>query len=277
MKIEISRRKRWQLFSLRDLQELNHYRDLLLTLVMRDVNVLYKQTVLGFAWAIIKPAFQMVVFTVVFGHLAGMQKDIGGMPYAIWSFAALVPWTYFATAMTASTGSLVSNTQFLTKVYFPRVIIPLVPIISKLVDFCIAFLVLIPMMIYYHVMPNANLVFLPLLILQMMVIAFGIGLWLSAMAIQYRDVQQLMQFLVQILMYAAPIIWPISYLNNHQTIRTIIAFYPMTGVVEGFRACLLGGPMPWDLIGCGAITGLVILVGGLAYFRNKEDVFADVA
>jgi lipopolysaccharide transport system permease protein len=277
MHLEITARKKWQLFGWRDIVELKQYRDLLYMLVMRDISILYKQTVLGFAWAIIKPLFQMVLFTLIFGKLAGLQdKMVSNVPYAVFSFAALVPWTYFSTALSGATGSLVANSQFLTKVYFPRIIIPLTPAISKLVDFAIAFGVLFLVVLYYGIPLSINLIYLPIMIVLMLMVTFGMGLWLSAMSVQYRDVQQLMQFIMQLLMYAAPIIWPITVLPNIPWLREVYALYPLVGIIEGFRSAILGTPMPWDLIGIGALSTSIILFTGLIYFRSKEDYFADV-
>ena len=245
-------------------------------LVKRDVTVLYKQTILGFAWAVIKPLAQMIIFTLIFGKFAGIEGQLDGeIPYSLFSFAALVPWTYFSSSLTNSTGSLVANSMFITKVYFPRVIIPITPVISKLVDFGIAFVILLAMIFAYGYAPNINIVFLPVLILLMFGTSLGIGLWLSALAIQYRDINQMIVFLVQLLLYLSPVIWPIKYVPD--SLRLMYGLYPMAGVIEGFRASLLGmGSMPWDLIGMGSITTTVLLLSGLWFFRGKENIFADV-
>ncbi|MDZ4845801.1 MAG: ABC transporter permease [Chitinophagales bacterium] len=277
MRVEISKRKTWQLITAKDVAELLHYRDLLYMMVKRDVTIIYKQTVLGFAWAIIKPVVQMVIFTIIFGKFAGMQNQIdGNIPYALFSFVALVPWTYFSSALSNATNSLVSGQVFITKVYFPRVIIPLTPVISKLVDFSIAFVIMLVMMFYYGIAPTPLVVVIPLLVVIMVMASLGMGLWLSALSIQYRDINQMMAFLVQLLMYLAPVIWPITLLPEKY--RLVYGLYPMVGVIEGFRACLLGtSRIPWDLIGMGSITAVVLLFTGLVYFRNKEKIFADVA
>jgi lipopolysaccharide transport system permease protein len=273
---KINPRKGWQFFTAEDLRELMQYKDLLYMLVGREVSVLYKQTVLGFAWAIFRPLVQMVIFTVIFGKLVNMQSMIGtGIPYAVFSFTALVPWTYFAVALNSSTGSLIGNQQFITKVYFPRIIIPITPIISKLLDFAIAFIILVVMLFAYGIVPNYQIVFLPLLVLLMMMTALGMSLWLSALAIQYRDVGQFMQFFAQLLMYAAPVIWPITLVPDN--LRFVYGFYPMAGVIEGFRASLIGqSAMPWDMIGTGFITATILMITGILYFRSRENVFADV-
>lgn len=263
---KINPRKGWHFFTAEDLRELLQYKDLLYMLVGREVSVLYKQTVLGFAWAIFRPVVQMVIFTVIFGKLVNMQSMIGtDVPYAVFSFTALVPWTYFAVALNSSTGSLIGNQQFITKVYFPRIIIPITPILSKLLDFVIAFVVLVVMLFAYGIVPNYQIVFLPLLVLLMMMTALGMSLWLSALAIQYRDVSQFMQFFAQLLMYAAPVIWPITLVPEGY--RFVYGFYPMAGVIEGFRASLIGqSAMPWDMIGAGFITATILMITGILYF-----------
>lgn len=273
---KIKPRKGLQFFTVDDFKELMQYKDLLYMLVGREVSVLYKQTVLGFAWAIFRPLVQMVIFTVIFGKLVNMQSMIGtGVPYAVFSFTALVPWTYFAVALNSSTGSLIGNQQFITKVYFPRIIIPITPVISKLLDFAIAFVILVIMLLAYGIVPNYQVLFLPILILLMMMTALGMSLWLSALAIQYRDVAQFMQFFAQLLMYAAPVIWPITLVPDN--LRFAYGFYPMASVIEGFRAALIGQTaMPWDMIGSGFITAFILLISGIFYFRSRENVFADV-
>jgi lipopolysaccharide transport system permease protein len=269
--IIIEPKKGWQPVNWKELWE---YRDLLYFMVRRDISVLYKQTILGFAWAIIRPLFSMVIFSVVFGRWAKVPSD--GIPYPIFSYAALVPWTYFSGAMTGATQSLISNSSMFTKVYFPRLIIPLTPIISGLLDFAIAFLFMGALMIWFQVVPTSNIVFLPLLLFLMILTAAGIGIWLSALAIQYRDIKYAVQFLSQILMYAAPVVWPAS-LIPHQ-FRLIYGLYPMGGIIEGFRAALIGHrSMPWDLIAAGAFSALVLCFTGTLYYRRKEKIFADVA
>lgn len=277
MEVKISKQQAEQVLSAQYFKDIYRYKDLLYMLIKRDISVIYKQTVMGFAWAIFRPLVQMVVFTVFFGKLLGVgQKIDGGVPYALFSYAALVPWTYFASTLNGSTGSLVSNAQFLTKVYFPRLIIPIVPLIAKMVDFLIAFTILVIMLAFYGLTPGIEILFLPVLLVIMVLSAFGISLWLSALAIQYRDVQQLMMFLAQLLMYAAPVIWPMNIIP--QEYQLWYGLYPMVGVIEGFRAILLGsGPVPYHLIGMGAITTAIVLLTGLVYFRRNEDKFADVS
>lgn len=258
--------------------ELRHYKDLFYFLVKRDVTVMYQQTVMGFAWAIIRPLFSMIVFTAVFGNIAQIASD--GVPYAVFNYTALVPWTYFAAAMTASTGSLVSNATMMGKVYFPRLIFPMAPIAAKLVDFAIAFVFIGALMLWFHIPPTVNVVFLPLLVILMMVTAAGTGLWLSALAVQYRDIQHAMTFVVQLMMYAAPVVWPVSALTERfgQTARLIYGLYPMVSVIEGFRAALLDAtPMPWDIIIIGGLSATVMAISGAYYFKRMEAIFADVA
>ena len=261
----------WQLIDWRELRE---YKDLFYFLVWRDIKVLYKQTILGFAWAIIRPVLAMIVFSIVFGRLAQVPSD--GVPYPIFSYVALLPWTYFSTAMTSSTQSLITNANMLTKIYFPRLVIPMTPVLAGLVDFGIAFLVLGVLMLWYGIAPTWNVLFLPLLILLMILTASGIGMWLSALAIQYRDVRFAIQFIAQLLMYAAPVVWPVSLVPEQ--FRLLYGLYPIAGVIEGFRSSLLGTtPMPWDLILMGMLSAAMIAVAGALYFRRMERIFADVA
>jgi lipopolysaccharide transport system permease protein len=273
--IVIKPKSGWQLI---DWKELIEYRDLFYFLIKRDVLAIYKQTVMGFTWALIRPVFSMIIFSVIFGGLAKVPSD--GIPYPIFSYVALIPWTYFSAAMNASTQSLISGKGIFSKVYFPRLIIPLTPIFSKLVDFTIAFIILFGLMAWYGISPTVNLVFLPILILMMMLTASGIGMWLSAMAIQYRDIPQGVGFLSQLLMYAAPVVWPLSLLQERfgESATLIYGIYPMAGVIEGFRSSLLGhNPMPWELISIGTLTAIFLFISGALYFKKKERIFVDVA
>lgn len=261
-----------------DFNEMLEYRDLLYFLVLRDIKVLYKQTVLGFSWAIIRPLFSMIVFSVVFGGLAKVPSD--SIPYPVFSYVALVPWTYFSTSMTKSTQSLVQSIHIFTKVYYPRLIIPLTPVLSGLVDFFIALVLAGGLMAVYNILPTWNIFYLPLLILLMVITTAGIGIWLSALAIQYRDIRYASQFLTQLLMYAAPVVWPVSLITNKfgNSVKLIYGLYPMAGVIEGFRSALLGqNPMPFDLLGIGLFSAFLILITGILHFRRKERIFADVA
>jgi lipopolysaccharide transport system permease protein len=256
-----------------DWQELREYRDLFFFLVWRDVKTRYAQSVLGVGWAVIQPVFSMIVFTIVFGNLAKVSSD--GVPYAIFSYTALVPWTYFSGALTASTGSLVASSSMLTKIYFPRLIIPIAPVLSKLVDFAIALVILFGLMLWFRIAPTVWALALPLLVLLMMLTATGLGMWLTALAVQYRDVNYAMGFVVQLLMYAAPVVYPAS--SVPEKFRLVYGLFPMAGVIEGFRSALLGTqPMPWDLLAPGTATALVLALTGTWYFRRMERIFADV-
>ena len=267
----------WQLI---DFAELRQYRDLFYFLVWRDIKVLYKQTVLGFAWAILRPLFTMLIFSLVFGGLAGVPSD--GVPYPIFSYAALLPWTYFSGAMTNSANSLVASRSMFTKIYFPRLIIPMVPVLAGLVDFAVASTLLAGLMIWYGIAPTGNIVFLPLLILLMILTSVGVGMWLSVLAIRFRDIKHGIPFLTQLLMYVAPVVWPVSLLAEKlpydNIVRLVYGLYPMAGVIEGFRSALLGtSPMPWDMIAVGSVSEILFSLSAAFYFRRHERVFADVA
>ncbi len=256
-----------------DWQEFWRYRDLFYFLVWRDIKTRYAQSVLGIGWAIIQPVFSMIVFTIVFGNLAKVSSD--GVPYAIFSYTALVPWTYFSSALTGATGSLISSSSMITKVYFPRLAIPLAPILGKLVDFGIAMLILFGMMLWFHISPTMGALAIPLLVILMMLTAAGAGMWLTALAVQYRDINYAMSFVVQLLMYAAPVVYPAS--SVPEQFRLMYAINPMVGVIEGFRSALLGtNPMPWDFIWVGSASAIIILISGIIYFRRMERIFADV-
>ena len=257
-----------------DFKELYRYRDMLRFLTWRSIKVLYAQSAIGIGWAVIQPLFSMLVFTVVFGWFA--KIDSSGVPYSLFSLAAVVPWTYFSNALMEAGNSLVGQSNMLSKVYFPRLILPLSGVLAKLVDFSIAMLMLLGLMLFYRVLPNWNCLFLPVLILIMLASALGIGLWLTAMAIQYRDIKHALSFVVQLAMYASPVIYSASIIPER--FRYFYAINPMVGVIEGFRSALLGtGPMPWDLIAIGSASATVFLVSGLFYFRRQERVFSDVA
>lgn len=261
-------------YRLIDWRELRQYRDLFFFLVWRDIKARYAQSVLGIGWAIIQPVFSMIVFTIVFGRLAKINSD--GVPYAIFSYTALVPWTFFSNALSGATSSLISAARMFTKVYFPRLAIPLAPVVGKLVDFGISFLVLLGMMAWYGYLPNRGALLLPFLIFLMVLTASGTGLWLTALAIQYRDINYAMNFFIQVLMYASPVVYPVS--DVPETMRLLYALNPMVGVIEGFRSGFLGTvPIPWDLLGVGTVMALLIALSGLIYFRRMERIFADVA
>jgi lipopolysaccharide transport system permease protein len=254
------------------LNEVWEYRELLYFLCWRDIKVRYKQTVLGAAWAIIQPFFTMVVFSLFFGKLANMPSD--GLPYPIFAYAALVPWTFFANSLTQSSNSLVGSASLITKVYFPRLVIPISSVFSNVVDFLLAFVVLLGMMMFYGIAPTANVVWLPLLLALALVTALGMGLWLSAMNVQFRDVRYTLPFLTQFWLFATPIAYPSSLLSEPW--RTVYGLNPMVGVVEGFRWALLGTETsPGPMMMVSALASLVLLVGGALYFRRMEKTFAD--
>ena len=255
------------------LRELWEYRELLYFLTWRDIKVRYKQTALGAAWAIIQPFFTMVVFSLFFGKLARMPSD--GIPYPIFSYAALVPWTFFANGLTQSANSLVGSANLIKKVYFPRLVVPISSVLSGLVDFVLAFVVLLGMMIYFGVAPTWNVLWLPLLVLLAFVTALGVGLWLSALNVQFRDVRYTVPFLTQFWLFATPIAYPSSLLSEPW--RTLYGINPMVGVVEGFRWALLDtNTAPGPMIFVSAAAALGILISGLFYFRRMERTFADV-
>jgi lipopolysaccharide transport system permease protein len=249
------------------------YRDLLYFLTWRDIKVRYKQTILGAAWAIIQPLFTMVVFSVFFGRLAKIPSD--AVPYPVFSYAALVPWTFFANALGNSTSSLVDSANLLRKVYFPRLVIPVSAVLAGVVDFVLAFIVLLGMILFYGIMPTRAVVWLPLLLLLALVTSLGAGLWLTAMNVQFRDVRYAVPFLVQAWLFATPIAYPSSLLNEPW--RTLYGINPMAGVVEGFRWALLGtDTAPGPMIGVSAAVAVGLLVSGAFYFRRMERSFADV-
>lgn len=258
--------------------ELKQYKDLLILLVFRDIKVVYKQTILGFLWALIQPLFYMLVFTLVFSKMANVPSD--GIPYPIFSYAALVPWTYFSQSLTSSTNSLISNMGIYTKVYFPRIIIPLVPVLAKLVDFCISFSILILLMFYYQIIPSLKLIIIPFLLIVMILTSAGIGIWLSGLAIRYRDIKFTVTFLVQLLMYVAPVVWPASIIMEKfgKSVYLLYGIYPMSGVIEGFRAAIIGkNEIPTELILISTISSIIIFVTGVMFFRNLEKTIVDVA
>ena len=263
--------KGWQLI---DLKELWQYKDLLYFLTIRGIKAKYAQSVLGVGWAIIQPLFQTLVFTVIFGNLAKMSSD--GVPYILFSFTAMVPWNYFSNILTNSSSSLVQNRAMLSKVYFPRLVLPVSAVISKLLDFLIAFIVLVVFLLYFRFVPTIHIVYFPLLLLILMMTSLGIGMILSAMAVQYRDVQYAMSFLVRILLYSVPVVYSISIIPDKYVY--IYALNPMVGVIEGMRSIFLGTrPMPWDLIAIGGLVSVVLFIFGAFYFRKMEKTFADIA
>jgi len=255
------------------LKELWAYRELLYFLVWRDVKVRYKQTALGAAWAIIQPVFTMIVFSLFFGRLGKIPSD--GLPYPLFSFAALVPWTYFSHGLSQASNSLVGSANLIKKVYFPRLSIPIASVASGLIDFALAFLVLLGMMLYYGIFPGIQLIWLPLLLLLTLITSLGVSLWLSALNVHFRDVRQMIPFLTQLWLFATPIAYPSSLLSEPW--RTLYSINPMVGVVEGFRWALLGtDTAPGPMIIVSSLAAVAILVSGTFYFRRLEKTFADV-
>lgn len=259
----------WVALNLRDLWA---YRELLYFLVWRDIKVRYKQTVLGAAWAVLQPFFTMVVFSIFFGRLAQVPSD--GIPYPIFAYCALVPWSYFAGSLERAGNSLVGSSHLITKVYFPRLAIPVSAVLAGLVDFGIAFLVLLGMMLYYGIAPTAAVLTLPLFLLLAVLTALGVGLWLSALNVQYRDVRYTIPFLTQVWLFLTPIAYPSSLVPEQW--RALYGLNPMAGVVEGFRWALLGKDPPGPLLVVSTVVVVLLLIGGLYYFRRMEKTFADV-
>jgi lipopolysaccharide transport system permease protein len=255
------------------LKELWEYRELLYFMAWRDIKVRYKQTVLGAAWAIIQPFFTMVVFSIFFGKLARVPSD--DLPYPIFAYAALVPWTFFANGLNQASNSLVGSANLIKKVYFPRLVVPISSVISGVVDFVLAFAVLLGMMLFYGILPTVNILWLPLFVLLIFVTALGVGFWLSALNVQFRDVRYTVPFLTQFWLFATPIAYPSSLLSEPW--RTLYGINPMVGVVEGFRWALLGtDTAPGAIILVSSMVALALLVGGAFYFRRLERSFADV-
>jgi lipopolysaccharide transport system permease protein len=255
------------------LSELWEYRELLYFLTWRDIKVRYKQTALGAAWAIIQPFFTMLVFSLFFGRLAKVPSD--GIPYPVFCFAALVPWTFFANGLSQSSNSLVGNSNLIKKVYFPRLAVPISTVLSEAVDFALAFAVLIVIMLRYRIVPGVNIVWLPVFLLLALVTSLGVGLWLSAMNVQFRDVRYVVPFLTQFWLFATPVAYPSSMLSEPW--RTFYGLNPMAGVIEGFRWALLGtNTRPGGIIAASSAASLIILISGAFYFRRMEKTFADV-
>jgi len=256
-----------------DLREVWDYRELLYFLTKRDIKVRYKQTILGGLWAVIQPAFTMIVFTLFFGRLAKVPSD--GLPYPIFVYAGLLPWTYFANAVSASGNSLVGNANLITKVYFPRLMVPASAALAGLLDFFIALFVLGALMIYYQFVPGMGLLLFPFLVALTFLCAVGVGLWLSALNVQYRDIRYAIPFLIQIWMFLSPVIYPVSLVSEKY--QWLLALNPMGGLIHAYRASLLGHqPVDWPLLGLSALIIVALFLGGLYYFRRMEKVFADI-
>jgi lipopolysaccharide transport system permease protein len=256
------------------IRELWEYRELLIFLVWRDLKVRYKQTVMGVSWAIIQPFFTMVIFSLFFGKLAKVPSD--GLPYPIFSYAALVPWTFFANALNQASNSLVINSNMIKKIYFPRLTLPIATVLAGLVDFALAFVLLLGMMLYYGQMPTMNIIWLPVFLLLSLITSLGVGLWLSAMNVLFRDVRYAIPFLTQAWLFATPIAYPSSLLSEPW--KTLYGLNPMAGVIEGFRWALLGtDTTPGSILILSSLIALVMFISGAYYFRHMESTFADVA
>ena len=255
-----------------DLGELKQYKDLFFFLVWRDIKVLYAQTILGFSWAILQPLVEILIFTIIFGKVAKISTE--GIPYVLFSSVAIIPWNYMSQAMNKSSESLIAGQNMLGKIYFPRLIYPLTPVLAKLLDFAISMIIVVAIMGYYRVMPTWNLLLLPLFIMVMVLVASGVGFLLSAMAIRFRDVKHAMPFAIRMLMYSAPIVY--SAASIPEKYRVLYSFNPIVCVIEGFRSCLLGLPFSWNYILPGVVTALVLFVAGFMYFNRMESIFVDV-
>jgi lipopolysaccharide transport system permease protein len=255
------------------LDHLWRFRELLYFMVWRDLKVRYRQTVLGASWAIIQPLFTMVLFTIIFDRAAGLPSE--GYPYPIFSFSALLAWNYFSNAFTTSGNSLVNNQQLISKVYFPRLIIPISSALVGLADFAIAFVILLGMMMFYRIYPTWQILTLPFFLALAVVTALGVGLWLSAMNVKYRDIRYLIPFMAQFWMYATPVAWSIEMFDEKW--RWLFGLNPMAGVVEGFRWAVLGkSDISWVLVLLSVMVALILFFTGLVYFRRMERSFADI-
>lgn len=258
--------------SLQKLYDVWAYRELLYFLTWRDVKVRYKQTALGAAWAILQPLFMMIIFTIFFGRLAGVST--GDVPYALFALAGLVPWTFFANSVTASSNSLVGSANLITKVYFPRLIVPAAAMMAGLVDFMLSFLLMIVLMIYYQVRPTTYLLFLPVLVLMTALFSLGVGTWMSALNVKYRDIRFALPFLIQLWLFVSSVILPSSSIP--QKYRWLLWFNPMSGIIEGYRSALFGIPFDWTSIGIAGLLTVVVLVFAIHSFNRVERSFADI-
>jgi lipopolysaccharide transport system permease protein len=269
--IVIERTSGWRFI---DAGELYRYRDMLRFLAWRQIKVLYAQSILGIGWAVLQPLLTMVVFAIVFGRLA--RVDSQGLPYSLFAFCAIVPWTYFANSILEAGNSLVSQADMINKVYFPRIILPLSSVLAKLLDLAIAMLTLLALLLMHGQVPTGGIWILPVLVIVMVIASLGIGLWLTTLAVKYRDVKHAMTFLVQLGMFASPVAYSANAVP--EAWQPLYALNPMVGVIEGFRAALLGSTaIPWSWIAIGGLSASLLLVSGLFYFRRQERLFADLA
>lgn len=260
---------KWDLLSFKDIWA---YRELLFFLTWRDVKVRYKQTALGAAWAILQPLFMMIIFTIFFGRLAGVDSQ--GIPYPLFALAGLVPWTFFSNSITASGNSLVGSANLITKVYFPRLIVPAAAMLAGLVDFLLAFSLLVLMMIYYRVTLTAQILFLPVLILLTALFGLGVGTWMSALNVKYRDVRFALPFVIQLWLFVSSVILPSS--SVPQKYRWILLFNPMSGIIEGYRSALFGLPFDWPALGMASVLTVLVLLYAIYSFGRVERSFADI-
>jgi lipopolysaccharide transport system permease protein len=263
--------KYWVPLNLRDLWA---YRELLYFLTWRDIKVRYKQTLLGATWAILQPLLTMLIFTVLFGRLAGFGLLTGGVPYPLFAFAGLLPWTFFSSAITSSGNSVVNSAHLITKVYFPRMIIPAAAVGAALVDFANGLLLLVVLMFYYRVTPTSNLFLLPVLIVLTALLALGVGMWLSALNVKYRDIRFTIPFLVQVWMFVSPIIYPSGLIPAR--FRWLFSLNPLTGIIDGYRSALFGHQINWQELGISASIAFVLFIFALYAFRRMERDFADI-
>ncbi len=268
--IVIQSRKR--IFQL-DLSEVWRYRELLYFMVWRDVIIRYKQTVIGASWAIIQPLINMIIFTVIFSYLAKIPSD--GAPYPVFAFTGLLPWTYFSQALARGSSSVVSSSNLITKIYFPRLLIPLTATVAPAVDFLFTSLTLLVLMAWFHITPTWGLLVLPLFLGLAFLTAMAMTLWLSALNVRYRDIGYVVPFLIQVWMYASPVVYPVSMVPEKW--RLFYSLNPMVGVIEGFRWALLGKGSPDVMvIAISSSMVLALLLGGIVYFKKMEQTFADV-
>jgi lipopolysaccharide transport system permease protein len=268
--IEIVPPARWPELRLRDLWL---RRDLVYFLVWRDLKVRYNQTVLGVAWAVLQPLVTVALFTFIFGRLAHLPSE--GVPYPVFALAALLPWQLFSAAVSGSSNSLVGSANLLTKVYFPRLIIPISAVISTLADFAISCLLLATLMVWYGILPGPGALLLPLFIMHALILALAIGLWTSSLNVKYRDVQYALPFAIQVMLFLSPVAYSAALVPSGP-MRTLYALNPLVGPIQGFRWALVGAEAPWSFLWPSAIVTLVLLVGGLLFFKRMEDSFADV-
>ena len=268
-KVVIQPASGWQILNLKELVE---YRDLFASLVWRDIKVLYAQTILGFSWAILQPLIQILLFTIVFGRVAKVPTE--GIPYFLFSTASIIPWTYMSQAMSQSSQSLVKDASMLGKIYFPRLLYPITPVLSRLLDFLISFSIIIVVAPFYQVVPTIQLIYFPFFMLVMVSTVAGVGMWLSALAIRFRDVRHAMPFVIRMLMFSAPIVY--SAASMERNIRLLYSINPIVAVIEGFRASVLGLPIPWMFVWPGVVTSICLLLSGAYYFKRIEGIFVDV-